>query len=339
MFHRASTTTKFQEVSSEGRVRPRFWVPGALSFRCRASKLLGSRHSFLRCAWLSECAGTVGCFNSALVFLCAVFFSILPAENRLHSRFVHPSTLRTRNPKVGLERNEMYFLARAVALVAALYAAFHSLGLEQRVNPTNFHAQLGDHTYDVSKGKAPIVSGWALRALTLITTATPFGPAVRRFLINDNAVLDIRELAAQMPPGVVPLSFPVRRLNRKEREAHDATVADAKAAGTDLDSIIPFIKEPSVQKAASLSNSDVLAMHARFVMGSSTPTQVAEHTLERIKELQPVYKIFTAEPLRDEMLQGAQLALAVCDVLVCKEKTIISVTSKYWFLCFCGCCL
>jgi hypothetical protein len=138
--------------------------------------------------------------------------------------------------------------------------------------------------YTMSALKAPVVSGLALRVFSYIATQTPFGGAIRRLLLNDNGILQIRELAAQLPAGFVPLSFPMRRLNRTERGAYDAAIAAARAAGApDVDSVIVPLgaAELQSQPPAALRNSEVLKLHRRLLAGETTSVAITKKASHR----------------------------------------------------------
>lgn len=69
---------------------------------------------------------------------------------------------------------------------------------------------LGTKGYDMKAVTAPVADGALLKIITYVLTRTPFGPALRRKLLNDNDVAMIRELGAQVTTP--PLYFPMKRI-------------------------------------------------------------------------------------------------------------------------------
>lgn len=166
---------------------------------------------------------------------------------------------------------------------------------------------LGDTTYDMERIKAPVVSGLPLRFGTYVATRTWIGVSVRRFLLRDNKVGRLRELAWQMPEQP-PLSHPLYRMTRDERDAHDAKAVAAKAGGYDVGSVIPLLISPVVKATFTKQTSRVMNFHDTYksTNNSVTPTVVAERLLVAIDKLQPKYRMFSyGTVLREEILEAA----------------------------------
>jgi len=192
-----------------------------------------------------------------------------------------------------------------IAGIVLFWAVLVALRLDQPIDVTNPEVRLGDHTYVKSDLNAPILSGALLSVFEYVATRSVFGGAIRRFLLNDNKIRHLRELGAQMPADVLPLSHPLRRLNKAEREEYDVGVQQAVAKHTDLDSIVPFVVSDTVRQSLALQNSEVLRLHDAFLAGTTTPTAVTGKVLSEIDRLQPVYKMFASAPLSDEILAAA----------------------------------
>ena len=98
-------------------------------------------------------------------------------------------------------------MLRAGGLLAVF--AFLLASMETTIDVQNPSLVLGNPEYDYEPVVAPVVAGPALQAFSAILTKTWLGFTVRRFLLMDNDVTKLRELAAQMP-DVSPLHHPLR---------------------------------------------------------------------------------------------------------------------------------
>ena len=109
----------------------------------------------------------------------------------------------------------------ALAFACAASVWLHLTG-ERAISGSS--AVLGSPAYDMQSVVAPAASGPLLTALTYLLTATPLGPPIRRFLLNDNKVEILRELAAQSN-NTPPLYYPMRRVDAAVYEAHAAAAS------------------------------------------------------------------------------------------------------------------
>lgn len=173
----------------------------------------------------------------------------------------------------------------------------------ERIDITSPSEILGDLTYNMQTLEAPVLNGYLLKVFQTVLTMTPFGGIIRRNLLNQNGVTKLRELSSQMS-SEIPLSHPMRRLNRTEREAYDDTVLLAHELNADLDSIIPFVNQNTLQSSV-LADSIVLKMHLSFKREETTPLLVAKKTLSEIERLQPTYRMFSAAAHSEEILAAA----------------------------------
>ena len=185
----------------------------------------------------------------------------------------------------------------ALAIAVTLGVVFTCFSPERPIKLTSPAAILGDTTYNMETVVAPILSGPALRAFSYLGTRTKFGPFLRRFLLLDNQVTTLRDLAAQMP-DVQPLHHPVYRMGRKEREEHDKGL-EGKG---DLNKLIPFVDGDLVEK---FSDATVLKLYRAFSDRSLSPVDVANKVLSSIEALNVKYRPFSVEPNVAEILKSA----------------------------------
>ena len=147
--------------------------------------------------------------------------------------------------------------------------------------PAPWQVTLGDLRYDMRPVKAPVISGRLLTIFAWIATSSPLGPLIRRVLLLDNGLTQLRELAAQMPE-VPPMYFPMYRMSPDERQAHDRAVAHAKSQSTTVEDLVYFPKHAYFTAASS----DVMALHAAYTSSSTTPTAVADKILAALPAIQ-----------------------------------------------------
>lgn len=89
------------------------------------------------------------------------------------------------------------------ACFAALAAAAASYMLNVVPLPNVPTLNLSTHGYDIVIMDAPVATGTLLHVLAWVLTQPAIGPLLTRFLLNNNKVWHIRELAAQVPQTVV----------------------------------------------------------------------------------------------------------------------------------------
>ena len=179
----------------------------------------------------------------------------------------------------------------ALAFACAASVWLHLTG-ERAISGSS--AVLGSLAYDMQSVVAPAASGPLLTALTYLLTATPLGPPIRRFLLNDNKVEILRELAAQSN-NTPPLYYPMRRVDAAVHEAHAAAAsspdgslsvalrdgfAPPSTAG-DVAAAVPRPRQSSTAAASVYITSEDL--HAGFRAGATTPSAVVERVLARVE--------------------------------------------------------
>ena len=191
----------------------------------------------------------------------------------------------------------MFLNALKVGVLVALISGLLSLS-ENAIDVTSPTVLLGDLTYDMEDAKAPVLTGLPLTVFAYIATQTPFGNILRRFLLLDNGITQLRELAAQMPE-IPPLHHPMQRLSRA------ALTARTPATPRTVDDCVPFLTPDSTFFSAE--NSEVLALHEAYTASTTTPTAVAGKILAAIPDLQHKYRMFSTHPLAGS-IEGAAAA-------------------------------
>jgi hypothetical protein len=190
-------------------------------------------------------------------------------------------------------------------VLLSVLGGFLSLA-EQKIDVSRPTVMLGSTDYDMKAIVAPVLSGSLLEAFSYVATKTPFGFVLRRFLLLDNGITKLRELAAQMPEGV-PMHHPMYRLKHgAEKDAHAAKVAEAESLSVTLDDFVPFVTSPN--SPFNSDNSNVLRMHAAFQTGATTPSDVTAKLLRALPSLQDAYRMFSSHPLAGEMEAAARLS-------------------------------
>jgi len=195
----------------------------------------------------------------------------------------------------------IYFWHISVVFFAAVLSSL--LVLEEPVlRVSDSPLILTDPSYRYDNIDAPIATGWKLQLLSYILTRTRFvGPLILRRLCYNNGVTKIRQLASQIPKdlGVMPLHFPLQRLNKSQRKQHDDRAGVFDRA---------FLKRMILTGESLLNetfpiNSRVLHYHKQYLKNDelTSPTRTIEKTLRAVDEyLQQEYKFFTLWPPSEE---------------------------------------
>lgn len=179
-----------------------------------------------------------------------------------------------------------------VILIAAL-AVITRVLLIPDVPITGKVLKLGQASYDVKVLNTPVVTGKALEFFSYIATRTRLGPFIRRYLINDNHVEIIRELAAQIT--LPPMYFPMRRVNKDRLLAVSEEVSDAQ-----LDEVIQHgVDQGNYSGSAVGRSAEEYAAYYRS--GKGLPSEVISRTLQTIHKWEKEgYMIFST--LHDDMV-------------------------------------
>ena len=74
--------------------------------------------------------------------------------------------------------------------------------------------RLGDSRYDMADIQAPVATGIWLEFLSYLLSYSRLGPRLRRHLLDENNVANIRQLASQIE--LPPLQYPIYRVTDEE---------------------------------------------------------------------------------------------------------------------------
>lgn len=178
--------------------------------------------------------------------------------------------------------------ATVFATLAVFVVVFNG---ERAVVTPSDSLRLGDLNYVYPAVKAPTATGTFLRVQSWLLTESPISPFLRRVLVNNNNIVNLRQLAIQT--DLPPLHFPIARLNAKDYQEHaEATPTAATLLANGLPS------------SPETSDSKVMAMHRAFLSGSTTPEEVAKRLIKAVEKLQPKYKMFSSFLPEDVMEQA-----------------------------------
>lgn len=92
---------------------------------------------------------------------------------------------------------------------------------------------LSTHGYDIVIMDAPVATGTLLHVLAWVLTQPAIGPLLTRFLLNNNKVWHIRELAAQVPQTVVFKPLPAYSVDAETMKRHQAAARQEQTAVDD----------------------------------------------------------------------------------------------------------
>jgi hypothetical protein len=189
----------------------------------------------------------------------------------------------------------------SAAVKVALFVAFVCglLSLCEQSLPSSPSVILGDLSYNMASLKAPILTGAPLTAFTYIATKSPLGFVLRRFLLLDNGMTQLRELAAQMPE-TPPLHHPMMRMTKEQKLTHEEKVRAAAAAGITMDELAVW---GSPQFTAE--SSEVMALHEAFKSKASSPSKVANKILAAFPTIQEKFRCFSTYPLLGDIEKAA----------------------------------
>lgn len=116
---------------------------------------------------------------------------------------------------------------RLVVVVVAVIAALASVCFLPDTPITGKKTILGTPGYDIRVLNAPTVKSTLLDAFSYLVTRTRFGPFIRRTLLNDNRIADLRDLSAQIEHA--PMSFPMARVSAERYDELTSPEAVAEA--------------------------------------------------------------------------------------------------------------
>jgi Amidase len=149
--------------------------------------------------------------------------------------------------------------------------------------------------YNIIELDAPAMSGQLLTLVTWFATRTPLRPFILRFLLNQNEVHLIRELAASKLVGVPPTYYPLARLSAIDYDYH---VQAASALESNK------ILSQGLTSTFRGKYRTVMDYHRMYQSGRATPTQVMTNVLEGCRKLEHLHMFSSLLP--DDVLQQAK---------------------------------
>lgn len=185
-------------------------------------------------------------------------------------------------------------MKQSIAVVVAVFCVviYFLLVQEQAINGKRII--LGDTKYQFDVIEAPANTGVVLKIAAFIASKSIFGPTIRRLLMNENGMVYLRELAAQT--NLVPLYYPLRRLNKEERKANERDAAsfdDVLINGIGSAGLDGSVKYYGIEDYANQYRSGVF------------PSTVLSKTLKTIAEWEAAgHHIFTSVLPEDVMEQA-----------------------------------
>lgn len=189
----------------------------------------------------------------------------------------------------------------AVAVAAAVSIA---LVMQSEAPITGNRVELGKSGYDVLPLQAPAVTAGLLQSFSFLATKTRFGQYIRRYLLEKNGLVILRELSAQI--DLPPMHYPIRRLNREEwaAVAAPADADPAEAMNTVLEAGFLYRLPATVDRAPPLLRS-ITDYAIAYRRQTATPSGVMRKTLDTIKEWENQgFYIFSSVVEEDVMAQA-----------------------------------
>ncbi|GBG25580.1 Glutamyl-tRNAGln amidotransferase subunit A, mitochondrial [Hondaea fermentalgiana] len=220
-------------------------------------------------------------------------------------------------PRVGL-------LVLALALAVGLL----SLVREPDVSVNDATTRVGDGAYDLEPLVSPSLTGWPLKVVTKVITASPFGPLILRLLINDMGLHMVREFAAQLP-RLTPMYYPMIRIKNDEKAAIAAeTLSDLELA---------MVQEGIPSKESSAAGYFTAYDYRRaYLAGHMDPSRAMEAVIRGVERLDPHLRMFSAFDKEDVRTQAQASAarwkagepLSVLDGVPVTIKDMIEVKGQ-----------
>eukprot|EP01032_Pedospumella_encystans_P013916 gene13916-16003_t len=189
-------------------------------------------------------------------------------------------------------------LLKTVVTVAVI-GIIASLCFQPDAPITGFKTILGTQGYDITVLEAPVAKSTLLDVLSFALTRTRFGPAIRRHLLNNNKIADLRDLASQIE--LPPMSFPMRRVNAQHYDELTSTEAVEQAQ-----SIVKDGFESNYLSSQDLFPRTISEYHAFYQAGKGLPSAVMARTLETIHAWEAQgFRVFSSI-LSEEVEQAAK---------------------------------
>ena len=182
-----------------------------------------------------------------------------------------------------------------VAVIAVLLAFI----LKANVPAVTGTATPGVGSYNINILTAPVATGGLLQFLGNVLGRSFIGASLRRILLNDNGVVNLRELATKL--RMEPLHFPMRVVSK---EAWDASDALAKNDGTSFDNLVHTgLKNHPNHDVRWRS---VMDYHEAFKSGILKPSDVMNNTLNAVGKWDKEHSFYMFSSLKpDEVMKQA----------------------------------
>jgi hypothetical protein len=192
-----------------------------------------------------------------------------------------------------------------LVVVAAVVAVLLSLCFIPDTPITGRKIVLGTPGYDVTVLEAPIAMSSMLDALSYLMTKTRISPILRRFILNNNNIANLRELSAQIE--FPPMSYPMRRV--------DAELYDQLTSTGDVDAaeklLLNGFDMANRNKYDSIGNQPffprtISEYYDSYKSGKFLPSEVMLRTMETVKNWESQgFRIFSSI-LPEDVMRAAQ---------------------------------
>lgn len=191
-----------------------------------------------------------------------------------------------------------------LVVVVAVVAVLFSLCFIPDTPITGKKIELGAGGYDISVLAAPVATSTFLDVLSFLMTKTRVSPAIRRFMLNNNNIANLRELSAQI--DLPPMSFPMRRLGAEKYHqltSHEDVLESERNVlhGFEVNYLPSFnrINEP-------FSPRTITEYHEFYRTGKILPSEVMLRALDAVKRWEGEgFRIFSSI-LPDEVMNAAR---------------------------------
>lgn len=167
--------------------------------------------------------------------------------------------------------------------------------------------------YDIVPLQAPSATGTMLDILSYIATKSIFAAPIRRILLNDNKIVDVRELGAQIT-NIPPMFYPMKRVH-KEQWPSEAVQAMHES---DIEYVLTHgFGEQYNNEGQSRTIQEYAAFYRTPAEDDShLPSTVLQRTLLQIREWEGQgFKIFSSLKEKDVMAQVI-LHLLLCMLVI-----------------------
>eukprot|EP01031_Cornospumella_fuschlensis_P026903 gene26903-32510_t len=196
----------------------------------------------------------------------------------------------------------VFSIAAAVVVIGVLL----SLLLQPEIPITGRTLMLGTKGYDIKPVNAPAADGYLLKVLSFIVTRTPFGPAIRRKLLNDNDVWLVREVGSQVT--IPPVYYPMKRLAAEEKVGQEPVDA-LKVLSEDVEFLNVFYGNQvrdAYRAAGGFMPRSIGEYAAAYRAGTHKPSSVIKKTLEAVRDWEKKGFVLFSSILEDDVLQQAR---------------------------------